>query len=140
MKHTLEITIDKSDILDIIYSHSAWHHVAHRDARVLTADQERLCMMKVKEGYDDLYSRVMGYTTSANFNPNLERGNVRLTFAFQHPCSPQLPVEIKQVVTELLANFALKRFYGDDVSYFGAAWLKYRAQLLLVFARDDNGL
>lgn len=143
MTHTtyvIEIAIDKADILEAIYAASAWHCMVYKQAHRLTPDQERLCMMKVKEGYDDLYSRVMGYTNLANFNPNVESGNVRFAFAFSHPVGMTVPEGLKQLVTQLLANFALKRFYGDQASYFGAAWLKYRAQLLLAFARDDNGI
>ena len=143
MKHTtyvIEIVVDNADILEAIYSASAWHCLVYKQAPRLTPDQERLCMMRVKEGYDDLYCRVLGYTSLANFNPNAESGNVRFAFVFSHPCGPTVPQGLKQLVTQLLANFALKRFYGDQVSYYGAAWLKYRAQLLLAFARDDNGL
>lgn len=41
-------------------------------------------------------------------------------------------------MTQLLAWFALKRFYGDDASYYHTAWLKHRAGITIAFARDAN--
>lgn len=49
MKHTtyvIEIVVDKADILEAIYSASAWHCLVYKQAPRLTPDQERLCMMR----------------------------------------------------------------------------------------------
>ena len=135
---TLTIKVDKDDILQLIYAASSWHCVSDKSARRVTADNERLCLMKMKEGYDDLHSRVMGYTVFANFNPNLDRANVAFTFKFHCEPSVTMPEELKQIVTQYLANFVLMRLYGEHVSYYSIACRKYRAQMLLVFARDAN--
>lgn len=133
----LSVSIDKADILNIIYAESAWFCANHPEARRLTSDVSRLIMMKVKQGYDDLHGRVLGYLLFANFNPNLEAGNVQMTFQFFHPVLDTQEAEMKEIVTQILAQYALKCFYGAD-TVADAAWLKYRAQLLLVFARDTN--
>lgn len=135
---TLTIKIDKDDILQPIYAASAWLCASDKSARRVTADNERLCLMKAKEAYDDLHSRVMRHVTFANFNPNIDSANVTLTFEFR--CAPRatMAYELKQIVTQYIANFALMRLYGEQASYYSIACRKYRAQMLLVFARDAN--
>ncbi len=135
-KHALTISIDKDDIIDNVCATSAWH-CAHTPAlRRLTPDNERLIMLKVREGYRDMYSRIMGYTSFANFNPNASSNNVQITFELNRPYSKTLPVELQQIMLELLSSYALKTFYGEHYSYFATSWLKCRSQLILVFARD----
>lgn len=137
-KHSLTINIDKEQILNIIYAESAWHCIVHPEAKRLTPDVERACMLRVKEGFDDMRSRFQAYIHFANFNPNTERKNVTLEFRFFNPYPDSLPDILGNDVTQLLAWFALKRFYGDDASYYHTAWLKHRAGIAIAFARDAN--
>ena len=95
-------------------------------------------MLRVKEGFDDMRSRFQAYIHFANFNPNTERKNVTLEFRFFNPYPDSLPDILSNDVTQLLAWFALKRFYGDDASYYHTAWLKHRAGITIAFARDAN--
>ncbi len=138
--HTLKINIDKEQILNIIYAESAWHCITHPEAKRLTPDLERLCMMRVKEGFEDLRSRFMAYISFSNFNINLDSKNVTIEFLFFNPYPESLPDAMRDDVTQMLAWFALKRFYGDDASYYHTAWLKHRASLNISFARDANML
>ena len=61
-----------------------------------------------------------------------------LEFRFFNPYPYSLPDILSNDVTQLLAWFALKRFYGDDASYYHTAWLKHRAGITIAFARDAN--
>ncbi len=137
-KHSLTINIDKEQILNIIYAESAWHCIVHPEAKRLTPDVERACMLRVKEGFDDLRSRFQAYIHFANFNPNTERKNVTLEFRFFNPYPDSMPDILGNDVTQLLAWYALKRFYGDEASYYHTAWLKHRAGITIAFARDAN--
>lgn len=137
-KHSLTINIDKEQILNIIYAESAWHCIVHPEAKRLTPDVERACMLRVKEGFDDMRSHFQAYIHFANFNPNTERKNVTLEFRFFNPYPDSLSDILGNDVTQLLAWYALKRFYGDDASYYHSAWLKHRAGITIAFARDAN--
>ena len=63
-----------------------------------------------------------------------------MTLTFEFRCAPRatMAYELKQIVTQYIANFALMRLYGEQASYYRIACRKYRAQMLLVFARDAN--
>lgn len=137
-RHTLVVNIDKEQILNIIYAESAWHCIIHPEAKRLTPDLQRLCMTRVKEGFDDLRCRNMAYISFSNFNANLEDKNVTIEFRFFNPYPESLPDVMRDDVTQILAWYALKRFYGDDASYYHTAWLKHRASLSISFARDAN--
>ena len=136
--YTLKITIDKSEILNEIYAASAWHCVAHPEARCLTPDFERLVMKAVGEGFTDFRSRFLGYLSFSNFNPNIAQQNVQLHLLFFHPTTDELAEEVKEAVVQTLANYALRAFYGEQNDVYDSAWRLHRAQLMLIFGRDAN--
>lgn len=140
-KHTanlspIDLTIDKTEILNPIYAASAWHCQFNPQLRTLTPDLEHTIMLKVKEGFHELCSHMGGYATFCNFNPNATTGNVRLNLCLEHPYDSNLPTLLQNIVAQALAHYALAFFYRD--SYHDTAWHKCRAQTLLIFARDAN--
>lgn len=137
-RHPLTVNINKEQILNIIYAESAWHCIVHPKEKRLTPDLERICLTRVKEGFEDFRSRFQGYIYFSNFNPNLDSGNLTTEFRFFNPYPESLTDTIREDVTQMLAWFALMRFYGEDASYYHTAWLKHRASLMISFARDAN--
>lgn len=136
--HSLRIAIDKEQILNIIYSESAWYGILHPEAKCITPDWERLTMMRVKDGFEELRTKFQAYIYFSNFNPNIEERNVEIEFRFFHPYSDTLPEVLTADVTQMLAWHALERFYGEHVSYFHTAKVKHLAGISMSFARDAN--
>ena len=137
-QHSLMITINKEQILDIIYSESAWYCLLHPQAKCITPDWQRLTMMRVKEGFEEFRAQFQGYIYFSNFNPNVDAGNVSVEFRFFYPVPAGVAETVTSDVTNLLAWYALERFYGIEAAYFHTAFLKHRASLNLTFARDAN--
>ena len=131
------VSIDIDDVLEKVYAASAWHAVGRAGGYVITPDNAAMLRNTMKEGFDDLCSRVGGYLTAASYNPEADRGNIRLTFVLRHTPPALFADELGGVIEQLLANFVLFRHYGEDDGYFYTAWQKYRAQLMLMFARDN---
>lgn len=136
--YSLEVVIDLDDVLESIYAQSAWHCAHNKHLYRLTPDNSRLLTLKVKEAYDDLTTKAAAYIAFANFNPNIEHANIRLTFCFRHPYAESLPGHLKQILENAFAAYALMRCYGDLDDYHATAWRKHSAQLMLAFVRDAN--
>lgn len=135
---TLDVSINLNDVINSICAQSAWHCAHNEKLYRLSPDNSRLLTLKVKEAYDELTAKAMAYITFANFNPNLEQGNIRLTFCFRHPYADELPTQLKQILENAFAAYALMRCYGEHDDYHATAWRKYSAQLMLAFVRDAN--
>jgi hypothetical protein len=136
--YTLEVSIDLDDVINSICAQSAWHCVHNPKLYRITPDNRRLITLKVKEAYDLLTAKAMGYISFANFNPNIEHANIRLTFSFRHPFDEALPTQLKQILENAFAAYALMRCYSGIDDYHATAWRKYSAQLMLAFLRDAN--
>lgn len=144
-KHNVTIYIDFDEILNYVYSQSAWHGAHNEEVRILTPDNRNMLLLKLKEGYADLRSRVMGYLEFDNYNPNIESRNIIMKFAFKH--KPQLGFDsaLHDTIVALLAHFLLMRFYGEidsrgvehGSSIFNLEWRRYKAKLMLTFAHDE---
>ena len=141
----ITIHIDFDEVLNGVYAQSAWHAAYNDGMRVLTPDNRRMLLLKLKEGYADMRQRVMGYLTSDNYNPTIESHNITMTFGFRH-CQPvSLPEALHDTIVALLTNFVLMRFYGEidyrgleyGSSIFYIEWRRYKSKLLLVFAHDE---
>ncbi len=138
-KHLMELAIDLNDIFELIYAESAWIS-AHNDKMYrLTTDNEAMLRMKVSEGYALLLPHLQPYLTWANFNPNISSRNLTLTLQFIHEPPESLSDTIGRVIVELLANYALMRFYHGQTQLYETAWRKSNSQLMLMWARDANG-
>lgn len=144
-KHKVTIYIDFEEILNYVYAQSAWY-AAHNDkVRIITPDSRRMLLLKLKEGYGNLRSRVMGYLDFDNYNPNIESRNIIMTFVFNN--EPQLGFDtaLHDNVVALLAHFLLMGFYGEvdprgmerGSSIFNLEWRRYMAKLMIAFAHDE---
>ena len=133
----VRINIDLDEILNRIYAESARRAVGETDAFVLTADQSRLLEQYISEGFNELCVRMGGYVSLSSFNPNSDDNNIILHLSLRHSEGPGLDSLLHKAITELLAHYALMRVYGDEGTWYGTAWRKYRAQALLVLARDQ---
>ena len=139
-KKNININADLDDVLDRVFAESARRAIAAPEVYRLTADNSRLLTQYVESALHDLRTRMGGYVTLWSFNPNSETRNVVIQLKLVHPASAGLDDIMRDALVELLANYALMRFYGDEGTYYGTAWRKYRAQLMLVLARDQAAL
>ena len=146
MKHnTITIHIDFDEVLNYVYAQSAWHAAYNKGVRVLTADNRRMLLLKLKEGYADMRQRVMGYLTFDNYNPNIDSSNITMTFLFRHQQPASFDQALHDTIVALLSNFVLMRFYGEidarglkyGSSIFYLEWRRYKSKLLLAFAHDE---
>ena len=143
--HTVTIHIDFDEVLNYVYAQSAWQAAYNEKLRILTPDNQNMLLLKLKEGYADLRQRVLGYLTFDNYNPNIESRNITMTFAFKHEPALSFGDALHDTVVALLAHFVLMRFYGEidhrgpkyGSSIFNLEWRRYKAKLMLAFARDE---
>lgn len=143
--HKVTIYIDFDEILDCVYAQSAWY-AAHNDkVRIITPDSRRMLLLKLKEGYGNLRSRVMGYLDFDNYNPNIESRNIIMTFVFNNEPQLGFDTNLHDNVVALLAHFLLMGFYGEvdprgmehGSSIFNLEWRRYMAKLMIAFAHDE---
>lgn len=133
MKMTLKINLDA--ILDRIYAESAWRAAHRNDIYTLTPDNERMLSLKVGQGLNELLARMAGYVTGWNYNPNIEEGNITLQLKFDGN-SPNEDI-LSSTIIEALAYYALLQFYGEQDTYYGTAWRKHRAHVVLLLCRTE---
>ena len=129
MKTTLKINLDA--VLDRIYAESAWRAAHRDDVYTLTPDNERMLSIKVGQALNELLARMAGYVTEWNYNPNLLEDNIWLTLQLDGPVDE---ATLKGAITEALAFNALLQFYGEQDTYYGTAWRKHRAHVMLLLS------
>jgi len=128
------ITINLDTILDRIYAESAWHAAYETDVKVLTPDNARMLEMRIEDGLADLRPRISAYVSQWNYNPHIETGNI--TIGLSLPQTMDCHTEtMAGLIVDMMANYALMRFYGDENTYYGTAWQVARARLLLMLAK-----
>ena len=133
MKMTLKINLDA--VLNRIYAESAWRAAHRNDIYTLTPDNERMLSIKVGQGLNELLARMAGYVTAWNYNPNLLQDNILLNLKLD---GDGLDEDILQGdITEALAFYALLQFYGEQDTYYGTAWRKHRAHIMLLLCRPS---
>ena len=135
----LKLTLDSEDALKRVWAESAWRVAVDTDEHLLTPDNERLVSQMMKEGFDEICSRLSGYIELASFNNNATTGNIILWLRFRHYWREAVSAAIAADIVEALAQYALMRFYGD-VGYYGVAWRRALAHVLLILARDANDI
>lgn len=133
----MKITLDLDRILDRIYAESAWHAAHQPEITLLTPDNARMLEMRIEDGLADMRSRLSGYITAWNYNPYIEKGNITIGFALPAAMDSQADT-VAGVVVDLLANYALMRFYGDDGTYYGTAWRLNRTRLTILMANNPH--
>ena len=89
----------------------------------------------MREGLDDLLSRISGYIVNKNINFNIESQNIMLTLAVEHRPLLSLADDLKRTIIAALANYTLMSLYGDEDSIYDTAWRLHRARTLLLLSR-----
>jgi hypothetical protein len=90
---------------------------------------------RVREGLDDLLSRMSGYLVSRNINFDLEHQNIVLGIEVSKRPLLSLASDLKSAIVSALANYTLMSLYGDEDSIYGTAWRLHRARALLLLCR-----
>ncbi len=135
MKYRIEIAINLDDIQQAIYTEGTWHPADNATAWGVNPSNEPIVDRRVREGLDDLLSRISGYIVNKNINFNIESQNIMLTLAVEHRPLLSLADDLKRAIIAALANYTLMSFYGDEDSIYGTAWRLHRARTLLLLSR-----
>lgn len=135
MKYRIEIAINLDDIQQAIYTEGTWHPADNATAWGVNPSNEPIVDRRVREGLDDLLSRISGYIVNKNINFNIESQNIMLTLAVEHRPLLSLADDLKRTIIAALANYTLMSLYGDEDSIYGTAWRLHRARTLLLLSR-----
>ena len=135
MKYRIEIAINLDDIQQAIYTEGTWHPADNATAWGVNPSNEPIVDRRVREGLDDLLSRISGYIVNKNINFNIESQNIMLTLAVEHCPLLSLADDLKRTIIAALANYTLMSLYGDEDSIYGTAWRLHRARTLLLLSR-----
>ena len=135
MKYRIDITIDLDEIQQAIYTEGVWHPAENATAWGVNQSNEPIVDRRVREGLDDLLSRMSGYIESQNINFNLESRNIVLGIALEKRPLLTIASDLKKAIINALANYTLMTLYGDEDSIYGTAWRLHRARVLLLLSR-----
>ena len=135
MKYRFDITIDLDEIQQAIYTEGTWHPAENATAWGVNPSNEPIVDRRVREGLDDLLTRMSGYIERQNINFNLESQNIMLTLAVEKRPLLTLGSNLKAAIIAALANYTLMSLYGDEDSIYGTAWRLHRARVLLLLSR-----
>ena len=135
MNYRIEIAIDLDEIQQAIYSEGTWHPADNATAWGVSHSNEPIVDRRVREGLDDLLSRISGYIVGKNINFNIESQNILLTLAVERRPPLSLASNLKAAIIAALANYTLMSLYGDEDSIYGTAWRLHRARTLLLLSR-----
>ncbi len=122
MKYRIDIVIDLDDIQQAIYTEGVWHPAQNATAWGVNSSNEPIVDRRVRQGLDDLLSRMSGYVVSRNINFNIERQNIMLGIEVSHRPLLSLASDLKNAIIYALANYTLMTLYGDEDSIYGTAW------------------
>jgi hypothetical protein len=135
MKYRIDITIDLDEIQQAIYTEGVWHPADNATAWGVTPSNEPIVDRRVREGLDDLLSRMSGYIVSQNINFNLDHQNIMLGIGLEKRPLLTISSELKSAIVGALANYTLMSLYGDEDSIYGTAWRLHRARVVLLLSR-----
>ena len=135
MKYRIDIVIDLDDIQQAIYTEGTWHPADNATAWGVSPSNEPIVDRRVREGLDDLLSRMSGYLVSRNINFDLEHQNIVLGIEVSKRPLLSLASDLKSAIVSALANYTLMSLYGDEDSIYGTAWRLHRARALLLLCR-----
>ena len=135
MKYRFDIVIDLDEIQQAIYTEGVWHPAENATAWGVNTSNEPIVDRRVREGLDDLLSRMSGYLVSRNINFDLERQNIVLGIEVAKRPLLSLASDVKSAIIAALANYTLMTLYGDEDSIYGTAWRLHRARTLLLLCR-----
>ena len=135
MKYRIDIVIDLEEIQQAIYTEGTWHPADNATAWGVSPSNEPIVDRRVREGLDDLLSRMSGYLVSRNINFDLEHQNIVLGIEVSKRPLLSLASDLKSAIVSALANYTLMSLYGDEDSIYGTAWRLHRARALLLLCR-----
>ncbi len=135
MNYRIEIAIDLDEIQQAIYTEGTWHPADNATAWGVSHSNEPIVDRRVREGLDDLLSRISGYIVGKNINFNIESQNILLTLAVERRPPLSLASDLKAAIIAALAYYTLMSLYGDEDSIYGTAWRLHRARTLLLLSR-----
>ena len=135
MNYRIEIAIDLDEIQQAIYTEGTWHPADNATAWGVSHSNEPIVDRRVREGLDDLLSRISGYIVGKNINFNIESQNILLTLVVERRPPLSLASDLKAAIIAALANYTLMSLYGDEDSIYGTAWRLHRARTLLLLSR-----
>ena len=135
MKYRIDIVIDLEEIQQAIYTEGTWHPADNATAWGVSPSNEPIVDRRVREGLDDLLSRMSGYLVSRNINFDLEHQNIVLGIEVSKRPLLSLASDLKSAIVSALANYTLMTLYGDEDSIYGTAWRLHRARVLLLLCR-----
>ena len=101
----------------------------------MNSSNEPIVDRRVREGLDDLMSRMSGYIVGSNINFNLESENIVLAIGLEKRPLLTIADNLKSAIINALANYTLMTLYGDEDSIYGTAWRLHRARVMVLLAR-----
>ena len=135
MKYRIDIVINLDDIQQAIYTEGTWHPASNATAWGVNSSNEPIVDRRVREGLDDLLSRMSGYIVSQNINFNIDSQNIVLGLEIEKRPLLSLARDLKNAIVSALANYTLMTLYGAEDSIYGTAWRLHRARTLLLLSR-----
>ena len=135
MNYRIDIVIDLEEIQQAIYTEGTWHPADNATTWGVSPSNEPIVDRRVREGLDDLLSRMSGYLVSRNINFDLEHQNIVLGIEVSKRPLLSLASDLKSAIVSALANYTLMTLYGDEDSIYGTAWRLHRARALLLLCR-----
>ncbi|MBR1550789.1 MAG: hypothetical protein IJ632_00530 [Muribaculaceae bacterium] len=136
-KHTLftfTITLSADQVLDIIYSESAWRAKHAPFVFLLTAEHRTMLLRRVGAAFADLRQRLGRYVEASNWNPELDDENVIFVLGLEHDPGAAFEAAMRDAVAQALAYHVLAAFYGDEDTCYGTAARRARARTILLLA------
>ena len=134
-KYRIDIIINLDEIQQAIYTEGQWHPAANATAWGVNSSNEPIVDRRVREGLDDLMSRMSGYIVGSNINFNLESENIVLAIGLEKRPLLTIADNLKSAIINALANYTLMTLYGDEDSIYGTAWRLHRARVMVLLAR-----
>ena len=130
------INIDINEILNRIYSESAFIYVTNPETFRLSSDQNKLVITKLHEGFAALARRISGYTAAIDFS--VTDLAIAVTLRSDPPAQSNLKTVVAENIKTDLTAYALMVFYHDHTPRYENTWHSARSQLTAAFAIMDN--
>ena len=136
------IRINQNDVLNYVYSQSAWYCLHDKNREVITPDKERSLYMRLEEAFSNFTQRFAGYLTNSLINTSNTYKNIELSFKFSHSKTPVFEEALRLNIIFSFAHFILMKMYGEldpdkSQSIFKIEWERYNAKIMLAFSHDS---
>lgn len=137
MRYTIEISLDL--VIKKILAESAWRAAHRNDVYTLSPDNAELLSVKIRHALNELLSRMAGYVIEWHYLPYAEENNITIVLEIEGIIDETI---IRNSIIDALTFNVLLQFYGEQDNYYGTAWRKHRAHVMLLLCRSlvDNPL